>query len=498
MSAGNDIDDLFRKELESRAPEFKEEYWTEAERVLDANQRWTMRKRSMKWTGAVLFVAMLAGVTGYFFGTQRYSDNAIKNVPPVSSTGDHNLSSANEQTLSRNSTAATDQFNTDTLSVLENPATESAGAAGIASSSITDEQKSTGNHLAKATGTGETISSSRPLASHTANNTIDAGNPAVQAQSNFQTSSTGTVTKVTTSAVSDILPEQKQDQPQNATSGAATATTMNELMLMHLPDTKLSFDRASPSMIHFTSRSHNLWKKNKSSGLHYFELSATGAGTLITVPSNNSSQWGYEWNALLQYRFNQWIAGTGIGQFFVKDQIHFTTDSMVENTVTFPVVNLDTLMVIDSFLVDSNFFPHYEYDTTFVEISDTTYQSVTTIDTIQAKGSAASSGRYIELPVMFGYRFYAWGLRWQITAGGSYGWYSGGLRYALNEEGILISYKPPPVISVMTRLYIQYPLTRRLYLQGYAGARYVIGLKSDVPSKNYLIYSVGAGLLYQF
>jgi hypothetical protein len=512
MNSEHPIDDLFRNELENREPEFREEYWKEAEQKLDQHPQTSSHGTWWKWFGAIIIVAAVAGLMGYYFGMNHAATNSAKQevsveqdkMGPDASTASSG-NSHSEYAVSDTGMAMSDSLIREskssyssvdsTSSELQKQMSETSSASSSNSllEKTSDESKSV-----KRSGVSEDNSSSYP--EKTINSPGPSNKVSATAKQNSPKDEKTILNGSDENFGSSSLKSNEVFEKSVRQNSSMPNLTFNETFMepLTLQNFRISFSSPNPSAISFTPSLSNALKKNQHSPLKSLELSLDGGPTLITVPSIKSTAWGYEWNGLLQYRVNHFVFGTGVGQFSVKDHFTASSEDIIDSSFYIPFATFDTTLVIDSILVDSNFFPHYIYDTTYQINADTSYQLITTHDTITTKKTYTSSGRYLELPIMFSYRFYGWGLRWQLTGGAAYGWYSGGLRYAINSEGQLISYKPGSVISILGRLYAQYPLSRKLYLQGYVGARYVIGLKSDDPPRNYLIYSLGLGLLYQF
>jgi len=514
MNSEHPIDDLFRKELEHREPEFREEFWKDAEKVLDKNPQTSAGKSWWRWFGASAVIVTIAGLAGYYFGANhsiinhsRFQETSRQNISPQK-----NPSSSPENKRQENS-------------MIDSAWMASDAASTQLQIQIASSGKDSSTRVSRENQNSSFASSVRPHSeksvSEDKNSTVLKTQYEIQSNESPEKSNAQTESKTKPEAFPDDLVNGENERrgsgeqagknillPQNQNSENALQlnensslanSAMNFSFMEHLefPESKLSFESATPSIINFNPSSVNPQKKNHWSPLKSIEFSLDGGATIVSAPSISSHELGYEWNGLLQYRVNNFVIGAGIGQFSVKEHFSVSSQDIIDSSFTIPVATYDTLLVIDSILIDSNFY-HYIYDTTYHITADTSYQQITTHDTVKTKKTYTSTGRYLELPVVFSYRFYGLGLRWQISAGASYGWYSGGLRYALNSEGQVISFKPPPVISILGRVYAQYPFSRKFYLQGYAGLRYVIGLKSDYPVNNYLIYSLGAGLLYQF
>ena len=524
MSEKHPIDDLFRKQLEDRLPAFDESYWQEAEQLLSKTGGSFLQITKWKLFSILVAGMVLSAATGYYFGNL-------------------NLASKNKSAQSVNreeiDTAVFPQTNTNTKYADDH--------APIINSKIQEEEASGTDKINNAT-TGEEQSKTFTSPAAKSHSEITAGdfnsssyrekeqeiNNADPGNSETQEMSVGyeqvlleqeSVKKKTASwddeskqydAANTQITEEVTAITGNAAPGATTASSKSSgyhtgnttakrieqpLLIPPIatpayhttwtPPAAIPVFNAPSNLTSFLHRNH--WSKVRS-----FELSATAGATIITVPSVKSTATGFEWNAMMHYRVNNWLAGTGIGQFSVKEQFTTINDSFTYQTFLQQVITIDSAWVIDTMTIIIDSIPVVVIDSFFQSYYDTAYQEVTVTDTQQVQYEASSFGRYTEIPLLFGYRIPLGKVRLQLSGGAAYGWYTGALRYGINSEGQLYSYQPGPVASLIGRVTIQYPISRSLFLQAYTGARYAIGLKKNIPDDNYFLYSFGGGVLYRF
>ncbi|MEP7129023.1 MAG: hypothetical protein ABI729_09150 [Chitinophagales bacterium] len=529
MSEQHPIDDLFRKHLEARKPEFEEVYWQEAAQMLDRQQGSSSNFLKWKLFTLVAVIVLLCGGIGYYLGTDQNTEKKNESSTPAVSYQEEQEAANKQSHVLSSASLSIDTLNHEEQRIekerVQNkqPATEKGtpmqtehtvkgSESEVSASAYQDNASSTGmmeqsrkksiSEIHQQVNTTdqnkETVSNEELSAvvanaekNNSNNDTLIASTHAAEEQQHENNESntssvTGEVRKQNNFAGSNY--NQMNDELRNSFIPYLTVSEFN-FSLTKKQAVPISGGLFSPSA--FLRKNH--WSKVRS-----FELSATGGISIITVPATKSSETGFEWNALLHYRFNNWLSGAGVGQFAVKDHFTATLDSVIDQSFIQQTVTVDSMWSIDSFFVVIDSVPVLVYDSVLHFSYDTSYQQIAAYDTIISSQEVKSSGRYFEIPVVFGYRFPIGKFRLQVTGGAAYGWYSGGLRYGINTEGQLISYKPGAVISLLGRLTLQYPIQQKIFLQGYTGIRYVMGLKKDVPQENYLLYSFGAGLLYRF
>ena len=524
MSEKHPIDDLFRKQLEERQPAFHESYWQEAEQLLSKTGGSFLHITKWKLFSILVAGLVISAAAGYYFGNRN---QASKNQTTQAVSREETGTAALPQTHTKKKSAddkvaiihskiqeevasGTDKINNSTTGeeqsqTFTSPAVKShsENAAGDFSSASYREKepvvntKEPGNSETQETSAGYELvlleQESMQKKSSSRDDESQQPEAAITNITEEETAITGTIATGATTSSSKSAANQtgnatanRVEQPQMMPSIATPAyhTTWPPPTAMHV------FNEPS-NLTSFLHRNH--WSKVRS-----FELSATAGATIITVPSVKSTATGFEWNAMMHYRVNNWLAGTGIGQFSVKEQFTTITDSLTYQTFIQQVITIDSAWVVDTMTIIIDSIPVVVVDSFFQAFFDTAYQEVTVTDTQQVQYEAASAGRYTEIPVMFGYRIPLGKVRLQLSGGAAYGWYTGALRYGINSEGQLYSYQPGPVASLMARVTIQYPISRSLFLQAYTGARYAIGLKKNIPDDNYFIYSFGGGVLYRF
>lgn len=523
MSEQHPIDELFRKQLEERKPEFDEAYWQEATQLLNRHKGTALKGSQWKLWSLVGAVVIAGAAIGFYIGTNNLRVKEAEDAAPVvveqgvqTTTGNISTTSA---AMSTDASAATEQVVKEYMVTTEQHAEEEGTHSE--SKAVSAYQPSSAANSPKQQEAATDESGTKQQQQQQLINHKQEGEDLKDESSNVNASTSGLANASGEASAKDAMSTAEWESQKNTGNEGNTHQadvpdqhiTISKhqygkfgegaihpfLSLLAVPPYNLSADRQPPITIAGTAydgtafMKSNHWSKVKS-----FELSATGGLTIITVPSTKSSATGFEWNALLHYRVNNWLAGAGVGQFSVKDHFSLTEDSVEEDSYLQPVITVDSTMLVDSFFVIIDSMLVLMYDTTFQLHTDTSYQQVTMYDTITQTKTLSSSGRYLEIPFIIGYRFPLGKCRLQVSGGAAYGWYSGGLRYGINSEGQLISYKPGAVLSLTGRLTVQYPIHPKILLQAYTGARYVIGLKKDVPEENYLLYSFGAGVLYRF
>jgi hypothetical protein len=524
MSEKHPIDDLFRKQLEERQPAFDESYWQEAEQLLSKTGGSFLNITKWKLFSILVAVIVLSAATGYYFGNM-------------------NLASKNKSAQSVNrediGTAAFPQTNTnkkyadDHASIIhaEIQEEEASDTQKINNSPTAEEQSKTftspavKSHSENAAGNlnspsyrekEQVINNATPGNSATQEMSVGYEQVLLEQESMKKKTSSGDDESKQYDAANTQIAEEVTAITGTAAPGATTTSSKSagnhtgnatvkriEQPLTIPPIATPTYHTSWPpppaipvfntpsNLTSFLHRNH--WSKVRS-----FELSTTAGATIITVPSVKSTATGFEWNAMLHYRVNNWLAGTGIGQFSVKEQFTTITDSLTYQTFIQQIITMDSAWVIDTMTIIIDSIPVVVIDSFFQSYYDTAYHEVTVTDTQQVQYEASSAGRYTEIPLLFGYRIPLGKVRLQLTGGAAYGWYTGALRYGINSEGQLYSYQPGPVASLLGRVTVQYPISRSLFLQAYTGARYAIGLKKNIPNDNYFLYSFGGGVLYRF
>lgn len=522
MSERHPIDELFRKQLDERKPEFDDAYWQDAKQLLNAHTATSLSWARWKLFSIIAGVLLVSGAIGFYIGINR---QPVKDVQQAVSMPEP---SHNQSVPATNSTSTRSSRNNS------NHQMQPTIKGGV----VTDNQQEPETEV-KLNSRDDAAWQQSSAEDFSVSNQHTDGNPAQrkhQPSNNFEPEHASVIDDLpsagqetpapaktmavaaSVAAVADAgeEPQTREDHnsgkvshgfapashlsiSKNQYSKLAGESTHPFMPLLPVPPFTISFEQQPAAII--TGSPYSLtgfMKSNHWSKVKSFEFSATGGVAIITVPATNSSATGFEWNALLHYRVSNWLVGAGAGQFAVKDQVAATEDSVTSGSILQPIITTDSTLVVDSFVVIIDSMLVVMYDTSLQVNTDTSYQQVTVYDTITQTHSVSSSGRYLEIPVIFGYRFPVGKSRWQVTGGAAYGWYSGGLRYGISSEGQLISYKPGAVVSLIGRLTWQYPIQEKLLLQAYTGARYVIGLNKDLPDENYLLYSFGAGLLYRF
>ena len=522
MSERHPIDELFRKQLDERKPEFDDAYWQEAKQLLNAHTATSLSLAKWKLFSVVAGVLLVSGAIGFYIGINRQPVKDVQqtvsvpepsnseNVPGTNSTSTYSSrSNSNPQTQPTAKNGVVDDEQ-------QEPETE----ANLNSKDVAALQQSSAEDFSDSHQHTDTKPARKKLPS---SNTIEPEPASViddlpsAGQETLAPAKT-TAGAASVAAVADAGEEQQAREDHNSGKVSQGFTPASHLSISKNQYSKLAGESTHPFMPPLTvppfsiSREQQpaevkrgspyslsgFMKSNHWSKVKSFEFSATGGVAIVTVPATNSSATGFEWNALLHYRVNNWLVGAGAGQFAVKDQVDATEDSVTSGSIQQPIITTDSTWVVDSFFVIIDSMWVLMYDTSLQVNTDTSYEQITVYDTITHTYSVSSSGRYFEIPVIIGYRFPVGKSRLQVTGGAAYGWYSGGLRYGISSEGQLISYKPGAVVSLIGRLTWQYPIRQKLFLQAYTGARYVIGLNKDLPDENYLLYSFGAGLLYRF
>ncbi|MBK9730974.1 MAG: hypothetical protein IPO83_06775 [Chitinophagaceae bacterium] len=527
MSAKHPIDELFRKHLEAQEPEFNEAYWQEAVQVINRHERTSRISWKWKLFTLVAVSVMLCGAIGYYSGL--YKDEANKNESPTSTVSYQEQKKAgNKQSHIISSSVSIDTLNHEAQRI-EKASIQHAQSVMEQATPLQTEKKVNGSAAeVSASGYKASDSSTGTNEQSQKNYRSDKQEKATTTDPNKETTSQEMLSAAFMKAekndsnkvlVASIHAEEEQLDENNKNNSSSVAdkrlnqnnyTTSNYNQLneelsnsfipyLSVPEFNLSLTKKQTVPVSAGAFSPSTFmRKNHWSKVRSFELSATGGMSIITVPATKSNETGFEWNALLHYRINNWLTGAGVGQFAVKDHFTATLDSVIDQSFLQQTVTVDSMWSIDSFFVVIDSIPVLVYDSVLHFSYDTSYQQIVAYDTISHSEEVKSSGRYFEIPVVFGYRFPIGKFRLQVTGGAAYGWYSGGLRYSLNNEGQLISYHPGAVVSLLGRMTLQYPIQQKIFLQGYTGIRYVMGLKKDVPEENYLLYSFGVGLLYRF
>lgn len=523
MSERHPIDDLFRKQLDERQPEFDDAYWQEAKQLLNAHKATALSLAKWKLFSLIAGVLLVSGAIGFYVGSSRQpvkevqetvampqqsNNKSVTGTNSASTNPSHNNSNDQPEQAAESGVVTIDQEEPEAEMKLNNKEEATVQPSSPQNFSVnkqqTDSKPANRNLQPSNSSEPEYVAVSDDLPANGKETSAPAKTTAAAA-SDVAVADAGTAEQQTKedhnsgNISQGPAPANHLSISKNQYSKLSGASTHPYMPPLNVPPFNLSLEQqpaetitGSPySLAAFMKNNH--WSKVKS-----LEFSATAGVTIITVPATKSSATGFEWNALLHYCVNNWLAGAGIGQFAVKDQLAATEDSVTSGSFLQQIITTDSALVVDSFFVIIDSMPVLMYDTSLLVSTDTSYQQVIVYDTITQAYSVSSTGRYLEIPVIFGYRFPAGKSRLQVTGGAAYGWYSGGLRYGISSEGQLISYKPGAVVSLIGRLTWQYPVKQKLLLQAYTGVRYVIGLKKDLPDENYLLYSFGAGLLYRF
>lgn len=524
MSEKHPIDDLFRKQLEERQPAFNESYWQEAEQLLSKSGGSFLNLAKWKLFSILVTGMVLSAVTGYYVGSMN---QAAKNQSVQSVNREVTDTTAFPQTNSNKNNAGDiapiipaeiqTQETSDTQKIPEYTGASAQSEAFSSPSLKGNSKDQAGDFNSSSYREKAQVVNIEDQGSSEAQE-MPTGNEQVLLEQEIikKKTSSGYDESKKHDATNTPVTEEEAAITGNAANGATGTSsiaagnqtgnaTANRIVqppvIPQLATPAYHTSWPPPAAVPVFNEPSNLTSflhRNHWSKVRSFELSATAGATIITVPSVESITTGFEWNAMLHYRVNNWLAGTGIGQFSVKEQFTAITDSLSYQTFTQQVISIDSVWVIDTTTIIIDSIPVVVIDSFFQTHYDTSYHEVTVTDTQQVQYEASSSGRYTEIPLIFGYRIPLGKVRLQLTGGAAYGWYTGALRYGINSEGQLYSYQPGAVASLLGRVTVQYPVSRSLFLQAYTGARYTIGLKKNIAGDNYFLYSFGGGVLYRF
>ena len=551
MNTKHPIDELFRNNLENHEPPFREEDWKEAAQLLDKNPLTAIAGNFWKWFGIISAFVVISGLAGFYFVMNQQDKNTAStdalptNTTLITSQNNAQQSSGMPESSEMILKPSNEKKEVRKQSNIEDPAGISTSASGSEETTIESSSPSGSNNQQIISQKHDATKSSiiiDTISGETISENISIPSPGISANKKpsieFKTSKAATAAAPNYGLSEDNSPAKKimsptVGNPSNvipvSTSAAGAdekisysnsvfqtagntaiknspafldARSIPDLQLIPLREISLDhqFIDENLSPINFNPAvSNNFLHQRHWSPFTSLEASLTGGATLISVPQIKSVQPGIEWNALLNYRLNNFIAGTGMGQFSVKEKFELSTDSITMSSYEVPVITIvDSFWVYDSTIIIIDSIPILVFDSSYHYISDTTLQLITTSDTSTTTATYASSGYYVEIPLILGYRFNWLNSSWQISGGAAYGWYHGGKRFGLDSEGKVFSYKPGSVVSFIGRVGVQYPLAEKIFLQGYLGGRFVMGLNADHHTNNYLIFSAGGGILFRF
>lgn len=533
MSEKHPIDELFRKSLEERQPAFDESYWQEAEQLLKQPAGPYVKLATWKLFTMAAACMAISGMAGYYFGSNNKlneKESAVlvdEQIETVSTeTMDHTLkkrdSAYTAGTMEQDQPGKQDTSQAGISSIHESAAFVPVDKSGYAFDSSRNMKTATASRQsteeltvlpsymqhAQRQDQKSSLPAEKPVAGEqllfenesrnqdvsVQHHTIAAGS---QSTENFDRGK---------NAVNEQNVSAKDDDPLASSTGISKdATIISEYSQSSIPklsvhdDDDAEFTYAPASKVPVTPANLPAFiRKNHSTKVRSFEFSATAGAAMIKSSSAKTNETGFEWHVMPLYRMNNWILAAGAGQFTVKEEFTASVDSFIDHSYLQQIITMDSIWVVDTSIVIIDSFPVMVIDSFFQSFYDTTYQQVTLTDTITTDYQTSSSGHYTEIPLLFGYRFPVGHFKIQLTSGLAYGWYSGTIRYRIDSEGKLYSYKPGSVVSLLGRVTLQYPVTHRFLLQGYVGARYSIGLKKDIAGDNYLQFATGLGLLYKF